>query len=266
MKTIKDILALCLMLFVCFFSDAQITDLKGQVSASSDLGSIHILNITAQEFTITNDKGQFIVPAKLNDTILVSSIQYIPQHIIISETILKLDYLSVQLEDRVNELDEVLVGKVLTGDLLLDIGNSEAKRDINFYDVGIPGYTGKPKTQKERKLYEADAGKMIVVAPLFVGINIHKILNRISGRTKKLKKAVKLEAQTACMNAIKSEFSSLLFKDYDIEDHLKIDFFYFVAEDPRFEALCKADNDFEIYEFLLQKLYMNSNENLQSQD
>ncbi|MEM5564078.1 hypothetical protein WNY78_03135 [Psychroserpens sp. AS72] len=266
MKTIKDILTLGFILLNCVFCDAQTIDLKGQVTASSDLGSIHILNITAQEFTITNDKGQFVVPARLNDTILISSIQYIPQNIIITETILKLDFLSIQLEDRVNELDEVIVGKVLTGDLLLDIGNSDAKRDINFYDVGIPGYTGKPKTQKERKLYEADAGKSIVIAPLFIGINIHKILNKISGRTKMLKNAVKLEEQTECMNKVKSEFSKMLFEDYEIEEHLKTEFFYYVAEDPKFEALCKTDNNFEIYEFLLQKLYMNPNEGIESQD
>jgi hypothetical protein len=254
------------MLLACVFSDAQTIDLKGQVTASSDLGSIHILNITAQEFTITNNKGQFIVPVRLNDTILISSIQYIPQNVIVTETILKLEYLSIKVEDRVNELDEVVVGKILTGDLLLDIGNSEAKRDINFYDVGIPGYTGKPKTQKERKLYEADAGKMVVIAPLFIGVNIHKLLNRISGRTKKLKSAVKLEEQTNCMNKIKSEFSNLLFAEYQIEEHLKTDFFYYIAEDPEFENLCKADNDFETYEFLLQKLYANNIENTKSKD
>lgn len=253
-------------LLLCVCSDAQTIDLKGKVTASSDLGSIHVLNVTAQEFTITQSNGNFSVPARLNDTILVSSIQYIPQSIVVTETILKLEYLSVKLEDRVNELDEVVVGKVLTGDLFLDIGNSDAKPDINFYDVGIPGYTGKPKTQKERRLYEADAGKMVIIAPLFIGINIHKMLNRISGRTKKLKSAVKLEEQVDCMNKIKSEFSKLLFADYEIEEHLKIEFFYFVSEDPKFEMICKADNDFETYEFLIQKLYMNPNDSLESKD
>ena len=266
MQKIKNISIFTIILFVGLFSDAQTIDLRGQVTASSDLGSIHILNVTAQEFTITNNNGQFSVPARLNDTILISSIQYIPQNIVVTETILKLEYLSIKLEDRVNELDEVVVGKILTGDLLLDIGNSDAKRDINFYDVGIPGYTGKPKTQKERRLFEADAGKMVVIAPLFIGVNIHKLLNRISGRTKELKKAVKLEEQVDCMNTIKSEFSNLLFADYQIEEHLKIEFFYFVAEDPKFEMICKAGNDFETYEFLIQKLYMNSNDSLESKE
>jgi len=207
-----------------------------------------------------------MVSARLNDTIFISSIQYIPQNIVVTETILKLEYCSIKLEDRVNELDEVVVGTILTGDLPLDIENSKAKRGINFYDVGIPGYTGTLKTQKERRLYEADAGRSIVIAPLFIAINVHKILNKISGRTKKLKRAVKSEEQVNCMIRIKSKFSDMLFADYQIERQLQVEFFYYVAEDSKFEMLCKANNDLEIYEFLIQKLYLNYHENLESKD
>ena len=255
MKTIKFIAFFTITLFSGVICNAQTIDLKGKVVASSDLESIHILNITAQKFTITNENGEFEIPVRLNDTILVSSIQYTPQNFIITKANLELEYIIITLEDRVNELDEVVVGKVLTGNLLSDIENSDAKRDINFYDVGIPGYTGKPKTQKERRLFEADAGKSIIIAPMFVGINIHKILNKISGRTKKLKQAVMLEKQQKCMEHMASEFSNSLFADYEIEEHIKADFFYYVSDDPKFESLCEKDNSLETYEFLLQKLY-----------
>lgn len=159
-----------------------------------------------------------------------------------------------------NELEGVVVGEILTGNLLLDLGNSDAKRDVNFYDVAIRGYTGKPKTQKERRLYEADAGKTFYIAPLCIAINSHKFLNQISGRTKELKSAVKLEKQIICINKVKSEFSNLLFADHSIEEYLKIQFFYYAAEDPKFETFCKMANNLEIYEFLLQKLYKNNSE------
>jgi len=266
LKTIKYIVYLVITICYCSISHAQSIDLKGRVSASSDLGSIHVLNITAQKFTITNDKGEFEIPAKLNDTIFISSIQYTPQTIVVSKTNLEMKFISIALTDRVNELDEVVVGKVLTGDLMTDIENSDAKRDINFYDVGIPGYTGKPKTQKERKLYEADAGKSIIIAPMFVGINIHKILNKISGRTKKLKQAVKLEKQDKCMQKAKSEFSNMLFADYKIEEHLKTEFFYYISEDSTFPSLCKNYNSFTMYEFLLQKLYLYTDSEASTKD
>jgi hypothetical protein len=245
---------------------AQTINLKGKVIASAELGGIHILNISAKKNTITNEQGAFEIPAKLNDTILISSIQYIPQSIVVSKTNIDIKFLTITLTDRVNELDEVVVGKVLTGNLLSDIENSDAKRDINFYDVGIPGYTGKQKTQKERLLYEADAGKSIVIAPLFVGINIHKILNKISGRTKKLKRAVLLEKQLQCITKMSDEFSDILFEGNDIEDHLKIDFFYYVAEDPLALELCAIDNSLRTYEFLIAKLYQYNDEDAVSED
>ncbi|MCK8481256.1 carboxypeptidase-like regulatory domain-containing protein [Psychroserpens algicola] len=234
---------------------AQTTSLKGKVIASSELGSIHVLNISAQKNTITDEQGAFEISAKQNDTILISSIQYTPQSIVVSKANIEMKFITITLSDRVNELDEVVVGKVLTGNLLSDIENSDAKRDINFYDVGIPGYTGKQKTQKERRLYEADAGKSIIIAPLFVGINIHKILNKISGRTKKLKRIVLLEQHENCIKSLSAEFSDILFDGYDIESGLKIDFFYYVVEDPKTLELCAAKNSLKTYEFLLKKLY-----------
>ncbi len=266
MKSIKHIIYVIIGVCCCFISNAQTIDLKGKVFASSDIESIHVLNVTAHEFTITNGKGEFEILASVNDTILISSVQYIPRKIVVTQAVFKAKLMHVNLIDRVNELDEVVVGKVLTGNLLSDIENSEAKRDINFYDVGIPGYTGVPKTQKERRLYEADAGKSIVIAPLYVGINLHKILNKISGRTKKLKHAVKLEAQVNCMNKMKSEFSNLLFANDEIQEHLINDFFYYIAEDPKFTQYCENYNSFEIYEFLLQKLYLYSDEKDQEKD
>ena len=75
--------------------------------------------------------------------------------IVIDDEMLKNRTIEVNLEEQVNQLDEVTVGKILTGDLLSDINNTEGEPPINFFDVGIPGYTGKPATQSERRLAEA---------------------------------------------------------------------------------------------------------------
>jgi len=233
---------------------SQSIDLKGQVRANAELEGIHILNISAEEYTITNQKGTFEILAHINDTILVSSVQYIPKKIVITNEIIASQFLSVTLEDRINELDEVVVGKVLTGDLLTDIKNSDAKPDINFYDVGIPGYTGKPKTQKERRLLEADGGKFVYYYGLIATINIHKILNRISGRTKLLKEQVRLEEQDVCMEKAKDELSDELFGHLELEEELKIIFFYYASDDPRFLEICQLENDIKLFEFLIEKL------------
>ena len=85
-----------------------------------------------------------------------------------------------------------------------DINNSDAERSINFYDLGIPGYTGIRKTQIQNRLDEADTGKFIywgIPTPQF---NLWKILNRVSGRTKRLKNNVKVEKDKNILKHIKN--------------------------------------------------------------
>ena len=233
---------------------SQSLEINGQVKASSDLEGIHVLNISAEAYTITNNKGRFEIPAHLNDTIIVSSVQYIPKTIVMTKQNLVSGLLIIELEDRITQLDEVVVGKVLTGDLMSDIKNSNAKPDINFYDVGIPGYTGKPKTQKERRLLEADGGKFVYYYGLVATINIHKILNRISGRTKKLKHLVRLEQQDICMNKAIADFSEALFGHIELDEALKTEFFYYASEDPEFLEVCSLKNEIKLFEFLIDKL------------
>ena len=184
--------------------------------AVEEVEGIHVINKTANKFTITDQNGAFVIPAKLNDTITFSSIKYKNQVVIVNEKVIQSKIMLVSLEEIIYELDEVLIGKFLTGDLRSDIMNAKIKDNINFYDVGISGYTGRQKTQGERRLFEADGGKFVYFYGVGFTINIHKILNRISGRTKQLKNRVRLETLDVCMNRAKSEFSESLF------DYLKL--------------------------------------------
>lgn len=238
-----------LFLYLFFNSlvlNAQEIDIKGKVVAEGDVEGIHIINKTANKFTITDVNGTFNIPAKYNDTILVSGIKYRHQEVIVNDFILQSKSLTVYLEEQIYQLDEVLIGKFLTGDLRTDIESTNLKHDVNFYDVGIPGYTGKPKTQSERRLNEAITGGGT--------IPLNPIINAITGRTKMLKKRIGLEAQDVCMYRAKSEFSEILFGDFEIEEHQILDFFFFASEDPKFLALCKSKNAMDMFEFLVEKL------------
>lgn len=234
-----------IFLFVCK-GYAQTETIHGAVSANGDVEGIHIINKTASKFSKTDENGSFEISASLLDTLQITGIKYKTKELIITAEIFNSKTVKVTLEDQINELDEVIVGKVLTGNLLLDVQNSEAKRDINFYDVGIPGYTGRRKTQSERRLYEATTGGGIV--PL------NPIMNWISGRTKRLKHLVKLERQDQYMNQTMSEFSEMLLEIEELEESQKMEFFYFASEDERFIELYKLNNDMLMFEYLNEKL------------
>ena len=253
MKQIRCILFWNFLLHISILFSQSI-DLKGKVIANEETSGIHILNISAKKYTITAAEGVFVVSAKLNDTILFRSIQYEPYQLVVNQKMMDAKYAAIKMTDRINKLDEVVVGKILTGDLLSDIENSDATQDINFYDVGIPGYTGRRKTQSERRLAEADSGKFLYFYGVGFAINVHKILNRISGRTKEMTGRVFAEEQVACINRTHSEFSELLFGNQDFGKGLIDGFYMYVAEDSKFDELCKSDNSLEMYEFLVGKL------------
>ena len=239
--------------------NAQTVDISGKVVGKSDVDGIHVINKTAQKFTITNSRGEFLIPAKLKDTIVFSGVTYQSKELVITQSIIISKSVTIELIELVNELDEVIVGKVLSGDLLTDINDSGAKAKINFYDLGIPGYTGVPKTQVERKLYEADGGSFInsvgsANIGLGAGINLHKILNRISGRTKMLKSHVKFEKANTCMDEAITKFADDLFENETIEEPKMVEFFYFASDDEQFLQLCKSKNELLLYEFLQEKL------------
>lgn len=232
---------------------SQTIEIEGVVIGNTDVENIHVINKTSNKFTTTNKLGAFTIEVKLQDTIVFSSVQYKLKAVAVIPKIISEKRMVVLLQENVNILDEVVVGKVLTGNLDSDIKNSDAKRPIDFYDVGIPGYTGKTKTQNERKLYEADHGKYVAIG-LGVGLNLNKILNAVTGRTKKLKERVRKNNNDELLRKIKEDITENFFIIYPLDESLRTDFFYFSSEDENFEARCKDKSDIEILEFLAEKI------------
>ena len=252
MGKIKSFLFLpCVLLAsICI---AQSVEIEGQVFGSFDIEGVHVINKTSSRYTTTTASGSFNINAKLNDTIVFSSLQYKLTAAIVTSQNITQKKMAITLEEQVTFLDEVTVGKVLSGDLEFDIKNADLDKPIDFYDVGIPGYTGKPKTQSERRLHEADAGKYVAIG-FGVGLNLHKILNAVTGRTKELKERVRKEHNDELLNKIQSNLSDNFFLTYPLDEALRTDFFYFCSEDENFENRCNNRSDIEIFEFLGEKI------------
>lgn len=236
-----------------FATYAQRKDLNGQLIANDEVEGIHILNKTASKYTISNEDGSFTISAKAADTLFISGLKYEVQEYVITQSIMDLGSFNIQLIEKINELKEVVVGKILTGSLQSDLENSDAKTEVDFYDLGIPGYTGKPLTQNERKLFDADAGPMGYIG-LGGGVNLHKLLNKISGRTKKLKAIVALDDSEKCITRLRNEYEEAIFKTDSLEESFRNEFFYFCQEDEKFKGLCDENNDLKAIEFLQTKL------------
>lgn len=233
-------------------------EVKGFLYANAnEVESVAIYNTSSSKGTITNEKGEFVLEVAENDVIEISALQFEMQKVTITKEVIESKSLKIYLVEQVNELNEVTVGNRLTGDLLKDINNIEGKPPINFYDVGIPGYTGKIATQSERVMNEATTGpggqKLKWYSPLTGTIPLNPIINGISGRTKMLKERVNLEEREALIQSIKGRLAKDFFMSYPLKNHLKMEFLYFCADDESFIETCKNQTDFEVYNFLILK-------------
>ncbi len=247
-----------ILLLGTFFASAQLQQIRGKVIASDDVEGIHILNKSSVKYTVTDTDGSFEIFVKLQDTLTISSLKYETREIVVDENILLKSYVEIELNEKITELDEVYIGSPLTGDLNSDLNKLDAKAELNFYDLGIPGYVGKPKTISERKLADADGGGWGALSGGAngggVGLNMHKLLNLVSGRTKKLKERVRLEFKNACMLNFKSEYSEMLFKNSELSEDQKNEYFYFCLDDERFSDICNSVDFRDVLEFLKSKL------------
>lgn len=226
-------------------SYAQTIELLGKVQSTTDVENIHVINKTAQKFTITNADGDFRISATLNDTLIFTSIQHKITSVLVDTDIIQNKTLVVTLDEQVNELDQVVVGKILTGNMLSDVSNVEGE-PMTAKKAGVPSYQGPLKTQSERKLNEATTGGGIV--PL------NPIINAITGRTKKLKNQIKLEEKDDLMFTIKDRLSVYLFTENPLAEKYVMEYFYFVSEQPDFLERCKNKSSIEILNYLILKL------------
>ena len=233
---------------------AQKVELSGKIITNGELEGIHVINKTSYRYTTTDQNGLFIVEGKLSDSLYFSSIQYLPKTIVLTAQHINSKSITVSLSESINALDEVMIGTVLTGDLNSDITNSEVERPMDFYDLGIPGYTGPRMNLAERRLFEADGGKLIPYAGTSTGINLSKLLNMMSGRTKMLKEQLKLDKDKKTIQYIKDVVGPLFFTTNELKKDKRVEFYYFCADAPDFLQRCRGRSELEILQFLEDKL------------
>ncbi|WP_255572918.1 peptidase associated/transthyretin-like domain-containing protein [Hanstruepera marina] len=252
------------LFFFCLPSQeimSQTIEIKGEIISDLDNENVHVINKTFKKYAITNKEGSFYLPVRLNDTLVFSSVQHRPYMVVISEEIYHEGNLQVELEEQVNTLDQVVVGKVLSGDILSEIGNVEGE-PMTSKKAGISSYQGPPKTQSERRLQDgADLNPKLggSLGGLGVSVRIIPIINAITGRSKQLKEHVVLEEKERLMYDIKVRLSESLFKMNTLDAKHVMEFFYFVSEEADFLLRCKNQSDMLVLEYLKEKLVVFKN-------
>ncbi len=194
----------------------------------------NVINNTSQISTITNDQGEFEIFAKEGDEIIFSSVQYIIRTVRINDEILKNKRLIVQINQRVRELDEVVITPDDT-DKFLDLKEEQFKG----FD-----YLADKSTKIENILTD---NRQFVDGLNFV--NIFKLLSSL----------VDSKSEEEKLSILPSEALPLILEENFFTDVLNLEFFEvndFLLQldlDQEIKQLIIKKNQFLLIDYLLNK-------------
>ncbi|MCL6268320.1 carboxypeptidase-like regulatory domain-containing protein [Flagellimonas myxillae] len=244
-----------LLSFSLFAQQTGTKQLRGRVYSSSnkDVVGVVVQNISSQNAVITDMDGNFSIRVRLRDTLAISAVQFQRKLVVVNEMVYNTSFITVPLEEFVNELREVVVTPYnLSGDLDQDLDQLQLEKDVSAEALGLPNAHAKIPTQSERKLQQATAGKfnvgMILTPPL------DPLINAITGRTKMLKNRVKVDKTYARTQRVQGFYADSL-----ISSNLKIpvekieDFMYFCEVDEEFQQTVDSHDKLKIWDFMVGK-------------
>lgn len=235
----KSVLISLFTLFCGIITAQDYKLLNGKISHPNLIvAGIHVINADRGLAEITDIDGNFEISVAIGEELIFSGVQYKKRALIITPEIFALEEITVYLEAFINELDEVVVKPHnLSGSLSSDLNN--VKEQINFDDVGIPGYKG---VRKEKIV----SGKSLILSTLLLpisgGINIDALYKHLSGYYKKLKKRRKLDAQFETVFSIIKFYGVYFFEEnYALEQEEVYDFVLGCSENSQLIDYYKKD-------------------------
>ncbi|WP_282121680.1 carboxypeptidase-like regulatory domain-containing protein [Algibacter mikhailovii] len=183
----KHYLIIIALLFVAATGWTQETDrVKGVIINSSDdtpLESVNIVNLNQVIGTITNDKGEFSIAAKVNDTLHLSYLGFKSIKVRVTNDWLKLfESAEIKLTELALALEEVVVNQLrLTGYLEVDIKQVPIVNDNYRYSISGMEGTGYEASKK--------SGLTNVIGSIFNPADfLHRMFGKKPNEMKKLKK------------------------------------------------------------------------------
>ena len=194
----------------------------------------NVINNTSHNTTITDDLGEFQIYAREGDEIIFSSVQYIIRTVRITDEIIKNKRLTIQINERIRELDEV----VITPD------NTEKFLDLKEEEFKGFDYIADKSTRVQNNLTETRQLKNGVDF-----VNIFKLLKTI----------IDSKSEEEKESLLASEVIPYLFEDDFFTESLLlassqiVDFLIYIDSRPNSVDILLEKNQFLLIDFLLNE-------------
>lgn len=229
------------LLIVLFFAPLAMaqsdyrTWLRGKILyQNTNVVAANVVNSTTQKATISDDNGEFAIEVKMDDELVFTSLQYQIRVVTITKEILQRGRLVIDVNEKVTELDEVVVTPEQR-QKFLDLRSEEFKA----FD-----YERDRSTRVENTLMRQ--------GQLYNGlnfVNVFKALYRLVDNGKPDEKAYSL---------LPSEVIRQLYDDTFFVDQLNIEkdkiglFLVFCDGEIKVKELLEEKSDFEVMDFLVK--------------
>lgn len=229
-----------LILFFLFFGLVHSQDdgrrlLRGKVLyRNSSVVDENVINTTSEDATITDDNGEFAIRVKAGDELVFTAINYQLQIVKITDGILAKNRLVVEVNEKVTELDEVVVSPE-NQEKFLELQNEEFK-EYNY--------------ETDRSTEVVNIAERQTVRGLEYGLNFVNIF-------KALLKSKKSDDEDAKTTLKLSDVLRQVYDDQFFVSDLKIpqdkinEFLYYCDDKMPTQSLLKKDNEFQLIDFLV---------------
>lgn len=232
---------------VCFFQlgtaqEDEFIRINGKVNDSHQqpLESVYVRNMTLNSFTITTKNGSFTLVVREGDTLRCNYIGMKDEVIGISAADVKNGYVLITMKDDVEQLSEVTV----------------EKQTIDEVTLGLVKEKKKSLTKNERLLRAAGDFKAwhLIMIP-FGGMPFDPVINAISGRTKRMKKYVAMDAEKTKVNELYEKYFVYATMDLKVPEDDVMLFMYFISDTNQADEILTSASPLD--EFLLADAYQN---------
>ena len=182
--------------------------LKGKIISITDkkpLPSAHVINLNSVRGTITNNQGQFEIPAVANDTIFISYIGFQSIKLKITNDLLKGNELEISIHEKIVNIEEVVVkSHKLIGVLVIDAKN--VPKDI-YSRIHINGL---PQAYEVGSSYSNSFNSGM--AKIFNPVDFW--YKKIGAKPKELKRLRKLKEGDEMKGIMEQQYSREIMMDY----------------------------------------------------
>lgn len=254
----KKIKILLIFLFSSLMSVAQTQDRVPvfgnlQMPAGEEVQGIRIHNMGSDRGTTTNIRGEFRIPVAVNDSLMVSSIQFQEFIIVVDKGVVDTGQLNIIVNEVGNKLPQVVVSPYdLTGNVTVDVTRLEV--------VEVPDTLTSVEVQS--MYFEEDAAPDVRERPRFDALDPNHSRMEDSRRFARLFRELVTTTQMKKEQRPDADIDMKLRALYDDEffrENLDIrleninDFIYFADDNGLSKQMLEAGNELELIDFLVEQ-------------